>query len=496
MGLVSHAMTTRQLSIGQRLWMHSALLLLLMALPVGAALLDASHSTIVALGTVALLVGVAAAFVVTRSVTVPLARAVQAARLIATGDLSRDIDTRDSRGAEELFGALTDMTDNLRRMALNIRASADVIGRATGEIAAGNHNLSQRTTEQASSLEETAATMEQMTSTVRRNAEHSRHAHELAGETSHIAVKGGEVVRDVAVTMDRISRSSKQIAEISGVIEGIAQQTNILSLNAAVEAARAGEGGRGFAVVADEVRALARRSAESAKQIKSLIDDSVSQVGQGARLAQEAGATIDQVVASVKKVSEAVDNIHAASREQSQGIEQVNQTIVQMDAVTQQNASLVDAAASSASALEEQALQLTGAIRTLRIEANDAAMAAQAFVRNAAAYLRRNGLERARAAFNDADGQFVQGDLYIVLYDLRGWCLAHGTNAALRGTDQIDQRDPDGKYVVRERVRLAQEHATFWQDYRHRNPVTGEVAVKSHYFERVDDLLVGCGIYK
>ena len=489
-------MTTGQLGIARRLWLHSALLLGLMCVPVGAALLDASNSVVVALGLAALGLGSGAAYFVTRSVAVPLAQAVHVARQVATGDLSRDVDPQAARGIEELFAALADMTGNLRRMALNVRASADAITHASGEIAAGNSDLSQRITEQASSLEETAATMQQMLSTVRQNAEHSRNAQQLAGDTTRIAVQGGEVVREVAQTMERISRSSQQIAEISGVIEGIAQQTNILSLNAAVEAARAGEQGRGFAVVADEVRALARRSADSAKQIKALIDDAVSQVGQGAQLAQEAGATIDKVVASVKQVSEAVESISAASLEQRQGIEQVNQSIVQMDAVTQQNATLVESAAASASALEEQAFQLTGAIRTLRIKSNDAAVAATALVRKAGTYLQRNGPERAIAAFNDERGDFVQGDLYIVFYDLRGRCLAHGTNAALRGTDQIDQRDPDGKYVVRERLQLARERTSFWQDYKHRNPVTGEIAEKSHYFERVGEYLVGCGIYK
>ncbi len=489
-------MSTRRSSLGRRLWLHSALLLLLMALPVGAALLGASHSAIGALGIAAIAVGIGASFIVTRAVTAPLARAVHLTKQVATGDLSRDVDPQAARGVEELFEALTDMTGNLRRMALNVRASADAITHATGEIAAGNNDLSQRISEQASSLEETAATMQQMLSTVRQNAEHSRHAHQLAGDTATIAVQGGDVVREVVQTMDRISRSSQQIAEISGVIEGIAQQTNILSLNAAVEAARAGEQGRGFAVVADEVRALARRSADSAKQIRALIDDAVSEVGQGAQLAREAGATIEKVVASVKQVSEAVERISAASLEQRQGIEQVNQSIVQMDSVTQQNATLVEAAAASACALEEQAFQLTGAIRTLRIQSNDAAVAATALVRKAGAYLQRNGLERSVAAFNDARGDFVQGDLYIVLYDLRGWCLAHGTNAALRGTDQIDQRDPDGKFIVRERLQLAQARTSFWQDYKHRNPVTGEIAQKSHYFERVGEYLVGCGIYK
>jgi len=489
-------MATGRLRIGRRLWIHSCLLLVLMAVPVGAALLEAGTWSIAALGIAALVAGLAATFMASRAIAVPWARAVHVARQVATGDLSRAVDLRAAQGAEELFEALAEMTENLRRMALNVRASADAITHAAGEIATGNGDLSQRITEQASSLEETAATMQQMLSTVRQNAEHSRHARELAGDTARIAVQGGEVVREVVDTMERISRSSQRIAEISGVIEGIAQQTNILSLNAAVEAARAGEQGRGFAVVADEVRGLARRSADSAKQIKALIDEAVSQVGQGAQLAQQAGETIDKVVDSVKQVTEAVESISAASREQHQGIEQVNQSIVQMDAVTQQNATLVESAAASASALEEQAFQLTGAIRALRIKSNDAAVAATALVRRAGTYLQRYGAERAAAAFNDGRGNFVQGDLYIVLYDLRGRCLAHGTNASLRGTDQIDQRDPDGKYVVRERLKLAQERSSFWQDYKHRNPVTGEVAEKSHYFERVGEFLVGCGIYK
>ena len=488
-------MGTGNFTVRQRLWALSGLLLLLIALTAAAALLGVSRPAIAAFAAVALLIGAAAAAAVTRSITVPLTHAVDYAKKVATGDLSRRIDARHARGFEALFDALTRMTDNLRRIALNVRASAEAITQATGAIAAGNNDLSQRTTEQASSLEETAASMEQLTSTVKQNAEQSEHAHRLADKAAGVATQGGEVVRQVVQTMDRISGGSKQIAEITGVIETIAAQTNILSLNAAVEAARAGDQGKGFAVVANEVRDLARRAAESAKQIKALIEDSVSQVDQGATLAHQAGATIEQIVTSVQSVAEVVDNINAASREQSSGIEQVNQAIVQMDAVTQRNASLVEEAAATASALEEQALHLIGATKVLRTEANDAAAAAQALVKRAAQYLRQHGPEQACAVFNDERGDFVQGDLYIVLYDLNGRCLAHGTNAALRGTDQLGQRDPEGKLVVRERVELAREHKSFWQDYKHLNPVTRKVEQKSHYFERVGDLLLGCGVY-
>jgi len=482
-------------TVRRRLWGLASLLLLLIALVAGAALAGIDRPALAALTALALLVGLAAAAAVTRSIAAPLAHAADYAKKVATGDLSRRLDPSVGRGFEELYEALGGMTDNLRRIALNVRASAEAITRATGTIAAGNNDLSQRTTEQASSLEETAASMEELTSTVRQNAEQSEHAHRLAAEAAGVATRGGEVVRQVVQTMDRISASSRQIAEITGVIEAIAAQTNILSLNAAVEAARAGEQGKGFAVVANEVRDLARRAAESAKQIKTLIDESVTQVEQGAGLVHEAGATIERVVASVQAVSDVVDNINAASREQTSGIEQVNQAILQMDSATQRNASLVEEAAATASALEEQAQHLIGATRALRIESSDAAAAAQALVKRAAQYLKQHGRERACAAFNDERGEFVQGDLYIVLYDLNGRCLAHGTNAALRGTDQMHQRDPDGKLVVRERVELAREHPSFWQDYKHLNPVTRKVEQKSHYFERVDDLLIGCGIY-
>ncbi|WP_353080022.1 methyl-accepting chemotaxis protein [Stenotrophomonas sepilia] len=249
-----------------------------------------------------------------------------------------------------------------------IQASASSITLAAGEIASGNSDLSRRTEQQAANLEETAASMEELTSTVRQNAEHARQANQLAIGAHGVASQGGEVVGQVVTTMSAIEASSKKIAEIISVIDGIAFQTNILALNAAVEAARAGEQGRGFAVVASEVRTLAQRSAAAAKEIKGLIDDSVGKVNDGSALVHKAGATMGEIVASVQRVTDIMAEISAASQEQSAGIEQVNQTVVQMDETTQQNAALVEEATAAARAMEDQAAQLADAVAIFRLD--------------------------------------------------------------------------------------------------------------------------------
>ncbi|MBH1574159.1 cache domain-containing protein [Stenotrophomonas maltophilia] len=249
-----------------------------------------------------------------------------------------------------------------------IQATASSITLAAGEIASGNSDLSRRTEQQAANLEETAASMEELTSTVRQNAEHARQANQLAIGAHGVASQGGEVVGQVVTTMSAIEASSKKIAEIISVIDGIAFQTNILALNAAVEAARAGEQGRGFAVVASEVRTLAQRSAAAAKEIKGLIDDSVGKVNDGSALVHKAGATIGEIVASVQRVTDIMAEISAASQEQSAGIEQVNQTVVQMDETTQQNAALVEEATAAARAMEDQAGQLADAVAIFRLD--------------------------------------------------------------------------------------------------------------------------------
>jgi methyl-accepting chemotaxis protein len=302
------------------------------------------------------------------SICDPLEAARRIAERIAAGDLSQKIahDGSDETGA--LMRSLEDMQKSLQKMVGELRTSSDNIGVASGEIAAGNADLSQRTEETASNLQKTASSMEQLTVTVKQSADAARTANQLASSAAAVAAKGGTVVSQVVSTMDEINASSKKIADIIGVIDGIAFQTNILALNAAVEAARAGEQGRGFAVVASEVRSLAQRSADAAKEIKSLIGTSVDKVESGARLVQDAGSTMSEIVASVQRVTDIIGEITAASAEQSEGIGQINGAVTQLDQMTQQNASLVEQSAAAAESLKDQARRLAGIVATFRVD--------------------------------------------------------------------------------------------------------------------------------
>ncbi|HTN67133.1 MAG TPA: methyl-accepting chemotaxis protein [Burkholderiaceae bacterium] len=331
-----------------------------------------------ALAAVASLLAVGFAYFVTRSITRPLDHAVHIANTVAAGDLGSQIKVASSDETGQLMQALKNMNHSLTTIVGSVRSGTDTIATASSQIAAGNLDLSARTEEQASSLEETASSMGQFTSTVKQNAEHALQASQLALSASGIASKGGAVVAQVVDTMGSINASSKKIVDIIGVIDGIAFQTNILALNAAVEAARAGEQGRGFAVVAAEVRHLAQRSAAAAKEIKTLIDDSVDKVDTGARLVDEAGATMSQIVDSVKRVTDIMNEIATASREQIVGIEQVNQAITQMDGATQQNAALVEEAAAASGSLREQAEKLLLQVSVFRLGSAPPALAAPA----------------------------------------------------------------------------------------------------------------------
>jgi methyl-accepting chemotaxis protein len=299
---------------------------------------------------------------------------IHVAQALAKGDLTQTV-SREYQGAfNDVKLSLNGTVDNLKQLVGEIKDATDTINTASKEIAAGNSDLSQRTEEQASSLEETASSMEELTSTVKQNAENARQANQLAIGASDVAGKGGAVVGQVVVTMDSINESSRKIVDIISVIDGIAFQTNILALNAAVEAARAGEQGRGFAVVAGEVRNLAQRSAAAAKEIKTLIGDSVEKVEGGSKLVAQAGQTMDEIVTSIRRVTDIMSEITAASAEQSQGIEQVNTAITQMDEVTQQNAALVEEAAAAAEALEEQAQNLAVSVGTFKMDGHGAAV--------------------------------------------------------------------------------------------------------------------------
>ena len=352
---------------------------------VGESAVDSNSSSshaIEALGLVALLVGFGLSALVTRSIVFPVLAALDTANRVSQGDLAVQITATSQDEVGQLLRALQTMVTNLSSVVRNVRESAESVSNASSEIAQGNSDLSARTEAQASALQETAASMDALGSTVRHNAENARQANQLALSASSVAVQGGEVVGQVVHTMKDINESSRKISDIISVIDGIAFQTNILALNAAVEAARAGEQGRGFAVVASEVRSLAGRSAEAAKEIKSLINASVERVEHGTTLVDQAGTTMDEVVSAIKRVTDLMGEISAASVEQSAGVVQVGDAVTQMDRSTQQNAALVEEMAAAAGSLRSQAQDLVQQVATFKLTGGD--MLARASVRSGA----------------------------------------------------------------------------------------------------------------
>lgn len=334
----------------------------------------ASSERATSLSLLAMVLGVGAAIVagvvVSRSIVRPIDHAVKVAQAVASGDLRTRIDVTSNDETGQMLDALKTMNTSLAGIVAKVRSGTETISVASGEIAQGNLDLSSRTEQQASALEETAASMEELTSTVKQNAENTREAKQLAANACHIALKGGDVVERAVGTMASITESSKQIADIIGVIEGIAFQTNILALNAAVEAARAGEQGRGFAVVASEVRNLAQRSATAAKEIKTLIGASSERVEAGSTLVNEAGATMTEIVASVQRVMQVMTEISASTSEQGAGIDQVNHAVAEMDSAVQQNAALVEETAAAAQALSEQTIALNEVVSVFKLDGN------------------------------------------------------------------------------------------------------------------------------
>lgn len=319
------------------------------------------------LGGLGLLFGAGFARFTTRSITQPMREAVQLAKTVAAGDLTAEVKSNRHDECGQLLLALQEMTESLVHIVNQVRGGAESMATATHQIADGNMDLSSRTEEQASALEQTAASMDELSAAIKQNYESGKHANELAEAAALVAAKGGAVVGQVVHMMEAINTSSKKIADIIGVIDGIAFQTNILALNAAVEAARAGEQGRGFAVVASEVRSLAGRSAEAAKEIKTLIATSVGNVDEGCKLVEQAGLTMDEIVVHVRRVANLMGEVTASTQEQSTGVEQVNQAVGQMDTVTQQNAALVEEAAAASQSLEHQAKVLLETVSVFQL---------------------------------------------------------------------------------------------------------------------------------
>jgi methyl-accepting chemotaxis protein len=489
------------LGVGARLWLGFGLLLSFIAVITGLAATGAGSSAILACGLAFLASGAACAWWITRSVVVPLNQAVDIAKRVTEGDLTAADDIKTSSGETgELLEALRGMSQRLFKVVNDVRMGTTAIAIASSQLSSDNAALSFRTESQASSLEETAASMEEITSAVKQNAENAKQANQLVVSASEFALKGGQVVGDVVHTMGSIKQSSQQINEIVSVIDGIAFQTNILALNAAVEAAHAGEQGRGFAAVATEVRNLAQRSASAAKEIKTLIADSVKRVDTGSKLVDEAGKSMEEIVGSFQHVADIISEISAASQEQKSGIEEINQAIMQIDQMTQQNAELVEEASKSGANLHEQAVSLSHTVSVFKLGAAEHGNAddAVAMVKLGQDFLKANGKEAFLAEVDKlGKGELIDRDLYLSIYDSEtGVVLANGANARVVGMHADKVKDVDGKYFTKEMLAVARGPGSGWVDYKWPHPLTKEIQLKSAYLERAGDLFIACGYYK
>ncbi len=453
---------------------------------------------LVGVGLTATLLGMLLVWHTVRQISQPLDATIAMARRIASGDLGDPIVASASGELGQIQDALQQASERIFSIVARVRTGTAAVATSAGIITNDNAALSSRTEQQASSLEQTAASMEELTNTVKHNAENAQQANHLMSSTTDVAIKGGAVVEEVISTMESIKDSSRKVVDIIGVIDGIAFQTNILALNAAVEAARAGEQGRGFAVVASEVRVLAQRSASAAKEIKELINTSVSEVELGGQKVDEAGRAMREIVSGVKYVASIMHDISEASRDQSNGLAEISLAVKHIDENTQKNSSLVDAATLVASNLRDQAVDLTAAVSGFQLGRREFGTESEAveMVDKAVNFAKQHGVNQ---LISDVclqnRSQFVDRDLYLSLYDTNYICRGNGANPRYVGIDGNVFKDNQGKYFVKEIVNKACTEGSGWVAYNHPHPISKEYQPKRAYFERVGDLVISCGVY-
>ncbi len=490
------------LSLGGSVRLGFGLMMALMAVVtvVGAASSQGgARLAVLGVGTGGLIAGALIARWVAGRVTAPIREALAAAKRLSTGDLATAVQVTFGGEIGALMRALQDLHQRLFGIVSEVRTGTTTVAGTSSQLRRDNHALSERTQEQAGSLQDTAASMEELTAAVRQNAENAQRASALALTASERATQGGSLVGEVVHTMGSIRDSSRSIVEIIAVIDGIAFQTNILALNAAVEAARAGEQGRGFAAVASEVRSLAQRCASAAKEIKALIGNAVEKVDTGAKLVDDAGQAMGEIVNSVQQVANLMGDINVASREQSAGIDAVNESVTRIDHGTQKNAALVGDMTGTVKALHAQAVALLKSVSgfQLGVREHGSADEARALAKAACEFARAHGTQSLIADVNKlVQGRFVDRDLYVMVMDAKDFnYLAHGNNPRVLGTG-MKSKDQDGRLFVQEMVQVARNQGSGWVEYKWAHPVTNEVLKKSTYVELVGGVVVGAGTYK
>lgn len=491
------------MKLATRLGIAFAALLLLLIAAVFIAALNAQggmRGAIAFGGAVAIAVGGLGAWWTVRNVAQSLDELAMATKRIAAGDLTGQFDSRRDNELSALLGDLQLLNERLLRAIGNVRSGTTALAGTSSQVNRDNDILSERTIAQANALQQTAASMEELTATVKHNSDSAQRASELAVGASQTATKGGDVVSQAVRKMSAIQDSSRKISDIVGVIDSIAFQTNILALNAAVEAARAGEQGKGFAVVASEVRVLAQRCATAAKEIKSLISESVAEVDAGSKLVDSAGKTMSEVVASIGNVAEIVNSISEASKEQSLGIDSVNQAMAELDGMTNKNAAMVRAASKTAVSLNEKSVAVLRAVEGFKLGTREYGTAdeALAMVKRAIEFAKTHGDDALIADVNKlSQSQFVDRDLYLFVMDVdtANW-LAHSNNPRAVGFG-ADTKDPvTGRLFVREMQQLMKSQGSGWTDYHWQHPITNENQAKSCYMELYGNMGIGCGIHK